>query len=405
MLKKLMWILPLALFMYGCSGDGEDSGEMVEQNAQPTTIVRGDVRGADNQMAYLMAFEGGEQVMVDSGMIMNGVFELETKTNQLREYILIIGESDMPVIFFSDESDTEITVSGDVPGIGENYSIEGSSYGQEVKDYLDFIKQFFDQEKLLYTQMQTTAPNDTVRIKEIMNQLDSISFIQRDYAIEKIEANPNSPTNWLLLRELFPASGLLAFDSTDLGYFEQVSNALKEKYPYSEYPGFIDKDIQNVQAQIVAMKNPPEPVTGGATPTIGEEAPEINLPDVNGNNIALSSLRGKTVLIDFWASWCAPCRKENPNVVNMYAKFKDKGFTVYSVSLDDNADHWKAAIDADNLTWPNHVSDLQGWNSAAGVAYGIRQIPTTLLIDENGIVIGTNLRGPQLEQKLQEVLG
>ena len=116
MLKKLMWILPLALFMYGCSGDGEDSGEMVEQNAQPTTIVRGDVRGADNQMAYLMAFEGGEQVMVDSGMIMNGVFELETKTNQLREYILIIGESDMPVIFFSDESDTEITVSGEDNG-------------------------------------------------------------------------------------------------------------------------------------------------------------------------------------------------------------------------------------------------------------------------------------------------
>jgi thiol-disulfide isomerase/thioredoxin len=139
-------------------------------------------------------------------------------------------------------------------------------------------------------------------------------------------------------------------------------------------------------------------------PKVGEEVPEIKLKDFMGKEVSLSSLKGKVVLLDFWASWCGPCRKENPNVVRAYQKYKDKGFTVFSVSLDDNRDRWIAAIQQDQLIWENHVSDLKGWNSSAAKLYGVKSIPSTFLLDKNGKIVATNLRGMELEIKLEQLL-
>jgi thiol-disulfide isomerase/thioredoxin len=136
----------------------------------------------------------------------------------------------------------------------------------------------------------------------------------------------------------------------------------------------------------------------------GKVAPEIALKSPEGKVIKLSSLRGKYVLIDFWASWCGPCRKENPNVVRLYNKYKNKGFTVYSVSLDKDAAAWKGAIASDGLVWPNHVSDLLHWNSPMPALYGFQGIPYTVLVDKEGKIIATGLRGETLEQKLSELL-
>ena len=136
----------------------------------------------------------------------------------------------------------------------------------------------------------------------------------------------------------------------------------------------------------------------------GDEAIELALPDPDGKVISLKSLRGQVVLLDFWASWCGPCRQENPNVVNAYNQYKNKGFTVLSVSLDENADKWKAAIAKDGLVWPNHISDLKGWKSKAAELYNVKGIPMTFLLDKKGVIIATNLRGEALNQKLQELL-
>ncbi|WP_229311137.1 TlpA disulfide reductase family protein [Larkinella soli] len=136
---------------------------------------------------------------------------------------------------------------------------------------------------------------------------------------------------------------------------------------------------------------------------VGSVAPDIKLNNPQGQPVSLSSLRGKYVLIDFWASWCGPCRMENPNVVRMYNKFKDKGFEIYGVSLDRDKSNWQKAIEKDGLTW-THVSDLKFWQSAAAQQYGITAIPATFLLDKDGKIIAKNLRGQALEQKLEEIL-
>ncbi len=144
--------------------------------------------------------------------------------------------------------------------------------------------------------------------------------------------------------------------------------------------------------------------------SVGYRAPELEFPSPDGKKLSLSSLRGKIVLIDFWASWCPPCRIENPNLVNVFNSYKDKkfnngdGFTIYSVSLDQDRSKWIDAIKSDNLSWKNHVSDLKGWQAVPAAMYQIRAIPSSFLIDGEGIIIATNLRGETLITKLNELL-
>ncbi|HNE50606.1 MAG TPA: TlpA disulfide reductase family protein [Chitinophagales bacterium] len=146
-------------------------------------------------------------------------------------------------------------------------------------------------------------------------------------------------------------------------------------------------------------------------PAVGTKAIELNYKTPEGLDLSLSSLKGNMVLLDFWASWCGPCRRNNPAVVALYKKYQNKkwvkgvkGFTIYSLSLDQNAEAWKQAIQQDGLIWPNHVSDLRGWNSDGAAKYGVRSIPQTVLIDETGFVLAINPGHELIEQLVNKKL-
>lgn len=152
---------------------------------------------------------------------------------------------------------------------------------------------------------------------------------------------------------------------------------------------FVRRFIQSTQAEM--------------STAVGNTAPEITLLDTNGQVVSLSSFRGKVVLVDFWASWCKPCREENPNVVKMYQKYKDQGFEILGVSLDQADKPWKKAIVDDQILW-THVSDLKGWQSSAAKLYAVESIPATFLLDREGKIAAKGLRGEKLEQKVAELL-
>jgi len=178
---------------------------------------------------------------------------------------------------------------------------------------------------------------------------------------------------------------LSLFNLFQLGINRQLKSQLKAEYPNSKY----------VKALLPLLRQDP--------PDVGDIAPNFAMSDTNGKPVSLESMKGKVVLLDFWASWCGPCRMENPNVVRAYQKYKDKGFTILSVSLDNSREKWLQALKKDGLTW-THVSELRGWDTSAGKLYHVTGIPATFLIDKDGKIIARNLRGSALDEMLDRVL-
>jgi peroxiredoxin len=203
----------------------------------------------------------------------------------------------------------------------------------------------------------------------------------------------------------FNKSAMSMADTTKfplIGLFAVTMLNMEQNAPYlSQYAAKLSKTLpENSLAKEFIAK-----VNSEASTSVGSVAPDFTLKTSKGESISLKDTKGKVVLLDFWASWCRPCRMENPNVVRLYNQYKNKGFTVFSVSLDNNLEKWVAAIQQDGLVWPYHGSNLLGWQCPVAQQFKVQSIPQTFLLDKDGKIIGKNLRGIELENKLRELFG
>lgn len=277
----------------------------------------------------------------------------------------------------------------------ENTEVKESDKAIAFQDAISFFikKQRKNQElsSAYQTKAMAGAPQEELKTIE-----DEFAATQEELAKE-IKERVNKTTD--PITGIYYLSGLQNPD--DIEYIKNTLDDYKKIMPASTYVSDMQaqlKQQEDAKAQQAAME------AAAGKIAIGSEAPDFTQKNPQGKDVKLSDYRGKVVLLDFWASWCKPCRYENPNVVAAYNKYKDKGFTVFSVSLDKDRDAWLKAIDQDGLVWPAHVSDLQYWNNAVAKEYGITGIPAAFLIDKDGVIVAKDIRGEELEAKLKEVL-
>lgn len=347
-------------------------------------VITGQIFKTSEKAIILSQFLGNGQYRdfgVDStNQANNGKFLIKTTVPAGDFYVLRNGNQSINLIITN--SDT-IKVFGDGRDLLRNVNIVGNDDSQHLLEFMRHMTEI----NTLRDSVQRAATLNPEKQTEL-TQMYQQRYQQFEYITNNfIREYPNSPALIGPLQTLNPES--------DFAKFKMLAEKVIAAVPNGGVAQSLKQNIEQnrMKAEAASFLSP------------GSEAPDLVGPNPNGKEYRLSDLRGQVVLIDFWASWCGPCRKENPNVVALYEKYKDKGFTVFSVSLDGSKDAWVGAIDKDQLTWPYHISDLQKWNSAISKIYGVSSIPFTVLIDAEGRVIRKNPRGHELGQELYKVFG
>ncbi len=365
--KGYGWMLVTMLALAACSGT------VAEEGTKGTSSLSGVVKGAEGKQVYLEELTPNQMVAIDTVEVgEDGSFEFSFSPTGPNFYRLMFDQNNFLIFILNEGDQTKVTA--EYPNLFKTYNVEGSNESVRLQEL----------NKITYPRDSLNMVIQNARMRQDQ-QAYMIAARQQQAMMVGIADNIRAFIN----KEPGTLSSLAALQNLDVNadfpYYEQVVNGLAGKADDNVF-------YQQMKQQVDQMK----------MTAIGSEAPDINLPQPDGELLALSSLRGQYVLIDFWASWCGPCRRENPNVKRVYNKYHDKGFEIYGVSLDKTKNAWEAAIAADGLEW-KHVSDLKFWQSSVVPKYQVKGIPLTVLLDPEGKIVAKNLRGAELEQKLAEV--
>jgi len=398
----------LAISFWSC-GESESEGETQSANntdtvvkddvensipASGSVIIDGNITGAPHSTIYLFKYGVNPAVTIDSSSLDEaGNFSFNIN-HQGYNFLGVGFQSNSAALLLIGAGD-EIQVSGSYDNWVRDYQVTGSGYSDDIRNYLLMRQDFTDKITALKNELAAVAKTDKAKQDEINEKGMAVQdefTAMRDQFIKDLD---DTPALYIVLQDIYdPLS--------DIEQLKAIGKATNKYLPNSMFAEQVNALLTQTEQQLAytEMQN-----TSQGPVAVGNPAPELSFPTPDGKMLSLSSLKGNVVLLDFWASWCKPCRMENPNVVNLYNQYKDKGFTVFSVSLDNNKTQWVNAIQADGLIWPNHVSDLGGWNSMPAAIYNVNSIPQTYLIGADGTIIAKDLRGEDLAKKLKEILG
>jgi len=368
-MKKTIYCLIVMLVLFGC--------KTASESAPNAFNISGEMRNGDSSILYLQKYENGKMLTLDSAIVKDEKFEFRGTLDVPQRFFLGQKGKDAKMSFFMDAG--EMALDGHIDSLRDTRVI-GSELENEYQAFEESLSIFADKQEAIITDYWAA---DSVGDEEAKNaardRMDALDGEKQEQVRAYLKENGSSPV------------------SAYLGYYYLSFEGGHEE---------LDAIIASLDPELAAspyVKIMAERSAKLKKVAIGQPAINFALESPDGKQISLADFKGKYLLIDFWASWCGPCRAENPNVVAMYEEMKDKDFDILGVSFDTKREKWLEAIEADKLTW-SHVSDLKGWSSEAGQLYAVNAIPHTVLLDKEGTIIAKDLSVEELKEKLGELL-
>ena len=371
-MKRLLAITFGVLFLASC--DSEHEGY----------VISGSIKGEpeNGTMVFLKTTDSINQLVdVDTATVQNGLFSFNGSQDEPKMHYLFVDKvrGNAPVIVENGIIDVEF--QKDSIGYAE---IKGTEQNELFMGFLKESRKLSERARSMQNDMRTAAQErDTATVAALREEFMEFQEDAKEFNMNYAKENPDALVSVLIIGNLLATKAAPADEIKAM--FDSLSPEMKATEPAKK----IAEQLENLKST-----------------EVGAVAPDFSAPTPTGDVLALNDVtsNAKLTLVDFWAAWCRPCRAENPNIVSVYQKYHDKGFDVLGVSLDNKAEHWTNAIEADGLEW-NHISNLQRFQDPIARLYNINAIPAAFLLDENGVIVARDLRGPALEQKVAEILG